>query len=74
MSLPFSIAFFYQKVFRKNSLPYFFVISGIIYIIYFLLYYQDIFSLWGSAIFAMGGIMLAAASLRLYLLMTTGGE
>ena len=73
MVLPFSIAFFYQKVFKKNALPYFFVISGIFFITYIYIYYQDIFNVIGTGFFAAGGIMLAAASIRLYLLMT-GGE
>ncbi len=73
MILPFSIAFFYQKVFRKDALPYFFVISGGFFITYFSIYYQDIFNVIGTGIFAAGGIVLAAASIRLYLLMT-GGE
>jgi len=73
MVLPFSIAFFYQKVFKKDALPYFFVISGIFFIIYFYIYNQDMFNVIGTGIFAAGGIVLAAASIRLYLLMT-GGE
>jgi len=72
MILPFSIAFFYQKVFKKNAFPYFFVIAGLFYIIYFFIYYMDIFSDIGSGFFAAGGIVLAAASIRLYLLMTEG--
>lgn len=71
--LPFSIAFFYQKVFRKDALPYFFVISGVFFITYFYIYYQDIFNVIGTGFFAAGGIVLAAASIRLYLLMM-GGE
>lgn len=73
MILPFSIAFFYQKVFRKDALPYFFVISGVFFITYFYIYYQDIFNVIGTGFFAAGGIVLAAASIRLYLLMM-GGE
>jgi hypothetical protein len=73
MILPFSIAFFYQKVFRKDALPYFFVISGGFFITYFSIYYQDIFNVIGTGLFAAGGIVLAAASIRLYILMT-GGE
>jgi len=73
MILPFSIAFFYQKIFKKDALPYFFVISGGFFIIYFFVYFQDLFNVIGTGIFAAGGIVLAAASIRLYLLMT-GGE
>lgn len=73
MVLPFSIAFFYQKVFKKEAFPYFFIISGVFFIIYFYIYYQDIFNIIGTGFFAAGGIVLAAASIRLYLLMM-GGE
>ena len=73
MILPFSIAFFYQKVFKKDAIPYFFVISGVFFITYFYIYYQDIFNVIGTGFFAAGGIVLAAASIRLYILMT-GGE
>lgn len=73
MVLPFSIAFFYQKVFKKEAFPYFFLISGVFFIIYFYIYYQDIFNIIGTGFFAAGGIVLAAASIRLYLLMM-GGE
>jgi len=72
MILPFSIAFFYQKVFKKDALPYFFVISGIFFITYFYIYNQDIFNVLGTGFFAAGGIVLAATSIRLYLLMIEG--
>jgi len=49
------------------------VISGGFFIAYFYFYYQDIFNVIGTGFFAAGGIVLAAASIRLYLLMT-GGE
>lgn len=73
MSLPFGIAFFYQKVFKKKSLPYFFILSGIFYILYFFIFSRNIFNVYGSMFFALGGILVAIASIRLYLLMT-GGE
>lgn len=72
MTLPFSIAFFYQKVFKKKSFPYLFVISGFLYIISFFIFSQNIFSDLGSGLFAIGGILLAAASIRLYIVMTGG--
>ncbi|MCX9081922.1 MAG: hypothetical protein OIN83_06970 [Candidatus Methanoperedens sp.] len=72
MVLPFSIAFFYQKVFKKEAYPYFFLISGVFFIIYFYIYYQDIFNIIGTGFFAAGGIVLAATSIRLYLLMMEG--
>lgn len=71
MSLPFSIAFFYHKVFKKKSYPYLFLISGVLFIVS-LIYSNNIFSVVGSGFFAAGGIVLAAASLRLYIVMMGG--
>lgn len=72
MSLPFSIASFYQKVFKKKVFPYFFIISGFIYIVYFFVFSQNLFNDIGSGFFAIGGILLAATSIRLYVAMTGG--
>ncbi len=69
--LPYSIAYFYQKIFRKKAYPFLFIISGILFILS-LIYSFDIFSLTGSGFFAAGGIMLAAASVRLYTVMMGG--
>lgn len=72
MGLPFSIAYFYEKVFKKHAFPYLFVVSGILFLAYIIFFYNDIFSITGTAIFAISGIILAAASLRLYVVMTGG--
>lgn len=69
--LPFSIGFFYQKIFKKKAYPFLFIISGILFILS-LIYSFDIFSLIGGGFFAAGGIMLAAASIRLYTVMMRG--
>lgn len=73
MSLPFSIAYFYQKSFKKNAFPYLFIISGVLFIISFFIFPEDFFSDASSGFFAAGGILLAAASLRLYFVMTGRG-
>ena len=72
MSLPFSIAFFYERIFKKRAFPYLFIISGILFLISFSFFSHDIFSDTSSAFIAAGGILLAAASLRLYFVMTGG--
>jgi len=72
IGFPFSIAYFYEKVFKKFALPYLFIISGSLFIISFLIFSYDFWSDTGSGIFASGGILLAAASLRLYFVMMGG--
>jgi hypothetical protein len=67
---PFSIAYFYEKVFKKRVIPYFFIISAGLFIVSFLIFLYDFFSDTGSAFFASAGILLAVASLRLYQVMT----
>lgn len=66
---PFSIAVFYGKVFKKRVYPFIFIISGIMFAVSFLIYSYDIFNDIGSGLFALGGILLAAASARLYFVM-----
>jgi len=73
MSLPFSIALFYEKVFKKRAFPYLFVVSGFLIIASFYFFSIDFFSETSSIFLAAGGISLAAASLRLYFVMTGGG-
>jgi hypothetical protein len=70
LGLPFSIAYFYEKVFKKRVFPYLFIISGGLFIVSFLIFLYDFFSDTGSAFFASGGVLLAVASLRLYYVMT----
>lgn len=72
MILPFSIAFFYEKTFKKRAFPPLFIISGVLFLVSFLFFSHDIFSYTSSAFIAAGGILLAAASLRLYFVMTGG--
>lgn len=72
MILPFSIAFFYERIFKKQAFPHLFIISGVLFLISFSFYSHDIFSDTGSMLIAAGGILLATASLRLYFVMTGG--
>ena len=72
MILPFSIAFFYERTFKKQAFPPLFIISGILFLVSFLFFSYDIFNDTGSMLTAAGGILLAAASLRLYFVMTGG--
>jgi hypothetical protein len=72
LGLPFSIAYFYEKVFKKPALPYLFIISGALFVISFLFLYNDFWSDTGAGFFASGGILLAAASLKIYFVMTGG--
>jgi lipid-A-disaccharide synthase-like uncharacterized protein len=70
MILPFSIAFFYEKTFKKRAFPHLFIVAGFLFLISFFFFSHDIFSDISSILIATGGIMLAAASLRLYFVMT----
>jgi len=73
VSLPFSIALFYEKIFKKRAFPYLFVVSGFLFIASFYFFSIDFFSETSSIFLAAGGISLAVASLRLYFVMTGGG-
>lgn len=69
MSLPFSIAFFYEKTFKKKAYPFLFLFSAILFLISFLYFSDNFFSDFSSGFLAASGILIAAASLRLYLVM-----
>ena len=71
-SLTFGIAFFYEKVFKRRAFSYLFIISAVLFVISFFIFYHDLFSDLGSAFFAAGGILLGISSLRLYSVMTGG--
>ena len=64
--LPYSIAVFYQRIFKRRTYPYVFIIALILYIASSL--YPSL--LWGNLFFALGGILLAGASIRLNHVMT----
>jgi len=67
--LPYSIALFYQRIFKRRTYPYGFLIALILYIassIQFL--YPALFG--GTLFFALGGVLLGGASVRLHNVMT----
>lgn len=72
LGLPFTIALFYERTFKKRAFPYLFVVAIAMLSISFFVYPDDFFNTTGSAFFAAGGVMLAIASLRLYMVMTGG--
>lgn len=70
--IPLCIAYFYEKIFKKRVYPYLFIISGVLFIISFLIFFYNSASSIGSGFFALGGILIAATSLKLYIVMTGG--
>ena len=66
--LPYSIALFYQRIFKRNTYPYLFLIALVLYIASSFQYS------WGNLSFAMGGVILGGASFRLYNVMTRRGK
>lgn len=72
LAFPFSISFFYKKVFKRRVYPFLFIVSAALFSISLFIFSYDFFSLIGSGFFAAAGIVLAAASIRLYIVMTGG--
>lgn len=72
LAFPFSISYFYKKVFKKRVHPFLFIISSALFAISLIIFSYDFFSYVGSIFFAAGGIILAAASIRLYIVMVGG--
>ncbi len=66
---PYSIALFYQRSFKRNTYPYLFLVSIVLFFLSSLGYMYSSFS-WGNVFFALGGLLLGAASLRLHYVMT----
>jgi len=64
--LPYSIAIFYQRIFKRRTYPYLFLTALILYIVSPM--YPSL--LWGNLFFALGGILLGGASIRLNHVMT----
>ncbi len=67
--LPYSIALFYQRNFKRRTYPYFFLISLIMYVISSIQYLYPSF-IWGNLLFALGGVLLGGVSFRLHSVMT----
>ena len=68
--IPFNIALFYQRTFKRWTYPGIFLVSLILYMAgSFAQYSYPSFSL-GNWLFALGGILLGGASIRLFQVMT----
>lgn len=71
--IPYSIAVFYHRSFRRNTYPYIFLVSFVLMATSLLVYaYQSFYQ--GMLLFAIGGILLGGASLRLDHVMTRRGK
>ncbi len=71
--IPYSIAVFYQRSFRRNTYPVLFLVSFLFLVASSLGYiYQSYYQ--GMLFFAIGGILLGGASLRLDQVMTRRGR
>ena len=67
--LPYSIALFYQRTFKRKTYPYLFIIALILYIVSSFQYpFPPL--LWRNLFFALGGVLLGSASVRLHHVMT----
>lgn len=71
--IPYSIAVFYQRSFRRNTYPYLFIVSLLLLAASSFGYVNQSFS-YGMLFFAIGGILLASTSMRLDLVMTGRGK
>ncbi len=67
--LPYGIALFYQHTFKRKTYPYLFLIALILYIVSSLQYLFPSL-LWRNLFFAIGGVLLGSASIRLHHVMT----
>lgn len=67
--LPYSIALFYRRIFKRNTYPLLFLASLILYIASSIQYlYSSLYM--GGLFFAIGGVLLGGASYRLHHVMT----
>jgi len=71
--IPYSIALFYKKCFRRKTYPYFFLVSLILLAASSLGHVYQSFSQ-AMLFFALGGILLGGTSLRLDQVMTGRGK
>ncbi|MDD5474356.1 MAG: hypothetical protein PHU34_09455 [Candidatus Methanoperedens sp.] len=72
MVIPLGIAYYYEKLFKKRVYPHLFIISCVLVIISFIILYYDSASNIESGFFALGGVLIAATSIKLYIVMTGG--
>lgn len=73
LPIPYSIAIFYQRSFKRNTYPYIFLVALFLYIVSSILYLYSSF-FWGNLFFALGGVLLGGASFRLHNVMTRRGK
>lgn len=69
--IPYSIAVFYQRSFKRKTYPYLFIVSLLLLAASSFGYVNQSY---GMLFFATGGILLGAASLRLDQVMTGRGK
>ncbi|MDO8726544.1 MAG: hypothetical protein Q7J35_10795 [Candidatus Methanoperedens sp.] len=67
--IPYSIAVFYQRSFKRKTYPYFFIVSFLLLVTSSLGYWDQFFTQ-NLLFFALGGILLVGSSLRLDQVMT----
>ncbi len=67
--IPYCIAVFYQRSFKRNTYPYLFIVSLLLLSASSIGYLYESFS-YGMLLFAIGGILLGGTSLRLDQVMT----
>ncbi|VVB84147.1 Uncharacterised protein [uncultured archaeon] len=67
--LPYSIALFYQRTFKRMTYPYLFLVALVLFIVSSLQYLFPSL-LWRNLFFAFGGVLLGSASIRLHQVMT----
>lgn len=71
--IPYSIAVFYQRSFKRRTYPYLFIISFLLLVASSLGYLYQAFTQY-MLFFALGGILLGSTSLRLGQVMTGRGK
>jgi len=69
LSIPYSIALFYQRSFKRPTYPFVFLFSMLLYVASSIIYMFSSF-FWGSLFFAVGGALVGGASFRLHQVMT----
>lgn len=67
--IPYSIAVFYQRIFKRKTYPYLFIVSFLLLVTSSLGYFYQSFTQ-DLLFFALGGILLGGSSLRLDQVMT----
>ncbi|NJD76467.1 MAG: hypothetical protein FIB08_05140 [Candidatus Methanoperedens sp.] len=71
--LPYGIATFYERTFKRKTYPYLFLIALLLYAAILLKYLYPSFS-GENLLFALGGLILGLTSIRLDYVMTRRGK